>query len=175
MTAAPTTMFIGVLPPDPLVVRVRQWQAALNHVITTPHITLKAPGQWSAAQLAACRSSVATCAPFTAELSGAATFGERVIFLKAGGDGLASVHAALVAALGEGPGTFELGGYHPHLTLALSWRPLHGTWQDALASAQAEFADLEAAPLRFTVGQVALFEKQRAGQPYRVAELWALA
>ncbi|ULH16261.1 2'-5' RNA ligase family protein [Deinococcus sp. KNUC1210] len=155
--------------------RVKQWQAALGHVITTPHITLKAPGQWTAAQLAACRSSAAACAPFTVELGGPATFDERVIFLKAGGDGLAAVHATLVSALGEVPGTFELGGYHPHLTLALSWRPLHGTWQNALASARAEFADLEAAPLRFTASRVALFEKHRAGQPYQVAERWELA
>ena len=84
-------------------------------------------------------------------------------------------NAALTGAIGEAPGAFELSGYHPHLTLALSWRPLRGTWQAAQASALAEFADLEDTPLRFEVREVALFEKDAPGQPYRVAERWALA
>ena len=62
MTTQPSTRFIGVLPPEALTARVRRWQAALEHSITTPHVTLKAPGQWSAEQLAACRQAAATFA-----------------------------------------------------------------------------------------------------------------
>ncbi|WP_310583132.1 hypothetical protein [Deinococcus sp.] len=35
---------MGVLPPPELSARILAWQRALGHVITTPHITLKAPG-----------------------------------------------------------------------------------------------------------------------------------
>ena len=167
--------FIGIEPPHAVKERVLGWQATFEHSITAPHVTLKAPGQLTPAQRLACRETVAQVEPFDAQIGGVATFGQRVIFLKAGGEGLTRLHAALVKAVGEPAGPFELGGYHPHLTLMLNWRPMYGDWHDAHASAQAEFADLEAQPLRFTVRQVALFQKEEAGQPYTVAECWALA
>ena len=167
--------FVGLEPPAALKERVLGWQARFEHAITAPHVTLKAPGTLTPAQRQACREAAASTEAFDAEIGGAATFGERVIFLKAGGEGLTRLHAALVAAVGEPAGPFELSGYHPHLTLLLNWRPMLGDWQGALASAHTEFADLEAQPLRFTVRQVALFQKDEAGQPYTVAERWRLA
>ncbi|WP_425147556.1 2'-5' RNA ligase family protein [Deinococcus sp.] len=150
------------------------WQAARRHVVTAPHVTLKAPGPLSAAQQRACREAAERFGPFELELGGPQTFGERVISLRAGGEAVSRLHAALVAAVGDPPGEFELGGYHPHLTLALAYRPLLGGWADALASARAEFADLDAQPLRFAVQAVALFYKDKPGQPYEVVERWML-
>lgn len=174
MTAAPT-FFVGVLPPADLAGRVLAWQARLEHVVTAPHVTLKAPGQFSGARLAACERACARSPAFEVRLGGVQTFPDRVVYLSASGPGLHALHSGLVAATGQSAGPFELEGYHPHLTLALGWRPLAGAWADVLASAQAEFADLEGAPLRFTVSEAALFRKDRAGEPYRQVARWPLS
>lgn len=176
--SCPPTFFVGLIPPPEFAARVLAWQAALGHVITAPHVTLRAPRQEQQATPALLEAFRHTCArtrPFSVTLGGVGTFGERVIFLKVGEAGVGRLHADLVAASGEAPGEFELGAYHPHLTLALSWRAVRVDWADALASARAEFADLEAAPLDFTVREAALFRKTTPGEPYREAARWGFA
>lgn len=168
------TFFVGVLPPPVLSARILAWQLALGHVITAPHVTLKAPGNLNAEQLLACREVCRRTPPFDLRLSGVQTFGQRVIYLAAGGEGLPALHGALVAAVGHPAGEFELDHYHPHLTLALSYRPIQLPWPDVLASAHREFADLGRAPLTSQVQHAALFRKDAPGQPYREAERWAL-
>lgn len=168
------TFFIGVVPPAALAERVLAWQARLEHAITAPHVTLKAPGQFSEVQLAACERACARTPAFEVQLGAVQTFPDRAVYLSASGPGLHPLHTELVAAVGLATGPFELEGYHPHLTLALAWRPLAGSWAAALASAQAEFADLERAPLRFTVAEAALFRKDRAGEPYQMVSRWPL-
>ena len=176
MTGLPApTFFVGVVPPPALTERVLAWQARLEHVITAPHVTLKAPGQFSESQLAACERACARTPAFEVQLGAVQTFPDRVVYLSASGPGLHALHTELVTAAGLSAGPFELAGYHPHLTLALGWRALSGSWADALASAQAEFADLERVPLRFTVTEAALFQKDRAGEPYRTVSRWPLA
>ena len=168
------SFFVGVLPPPVVSARILAWQLALGHVITAPHVTLKAPGNLNAEQVLACREVCRRTPPFDLQLGGVQTFGQRVIYLAAGGEGLSALHAALVAAVGDPAGEFELDQYHPHLTLALSYRPLQLPWPDVLASAQTEFADLELAELDFQVQHAVLFRKDAPGQPYREAERWAL-
>lgn len=168
------TFFLGVLPPPVLSARILAWQRALGHVITAPHVTLKAPGHLSAEQLLACREVCRRTPPFNLQLGSVQTFGGRVIYLSSEGSGLAALHAALVAAVGHPAGEFELDSYHPHLTLALSYRPIQPPWPEVLASARSEFADLGRAPLTFQVRQATLFRKDTPGQPYRDAERWAL-
>jgi len=172
--AAPT-YFVGIVPPAALTERVLAWQARLEHVVTAPHVTLKAPGQFSGAQLTACEQACARTPAFEVQLGAVQTFPDRVVYLSASGAGLHALHAELVAAAGRSAGRFELEGYHPHLTLALGWRPLNAAWASALASAQDEFADLGRAPLRFTVTDAALFRKHRAGEPYRIVSRWPLS
>ncbi len=172
-TAGPI-LFIGVRPPPELSDRVLRWQARLGHQVTPPHVTLKAPPGLCEAPLPACKTACESVPPFELELGGVETFGRRVISLSAAGPGLHRLHRALVEAVGLPPTAQELGGYHPHLTLALARRPLAGIWEDALASARAEFAELDARPLHAQVREAALFRKERPGQPYRVATLWPL-
>jgi 2'-5' RNA ligase len=183
------TFFIGVPPAPELSARIFRWQHTLEHVITVPHITLKAPGQLSAAQVAACRSVCQRTPPFVVSLGGVQTFGERVIFLdvQTTGAGLHALHSGLVKAvddLNDQPDSvdrtagFELERYHPHLTLALSWRPIQfkhvQDWAGVLASARAAFADLEALPLQVEMQEGVLFRKDRPGEPYQEAERWPL-
>ena len=180
--------FIGALPPAPLSARITDWQQALAHTITAPHVTLKAPGHLSAAQLDAC-AEVCRCAPaFEVHLGGVQTFGERVVFLEAFGAGLHALHAQLVSAVGETVTPFELSGYHPHLTLAVSWRPLQTgrleagdleanspeNWAGVLSHARASFADLASSPIPFAVTEAALFRKDVPGQPYQEVTRWKL-
>ena len=146
----------------------------MGHAITAPHVTLKAPGGLNAEQILACREVCLHTPPFEVQLGGVQTFEGRVIYLAASGKGLSALHAALVAAVGDPAGEFELDHYHPHLTLALSYRPIQLPWPDVLASARSEFADLERAPLAFQAQQAVLFRKDVPGQPYQVAERWAL-
>ncbi|MGI8748603.1 MAG: 2'-5' RNA ligase family protein [Deinococcus sp.] len=178
LVAAPRTAgpihFIGVRPPPELSDRVLRWQARLGHQITPPHVTLRAPPGLREAHLPACEAACEGVPSFELELGGVGTFGRRVISLSAAGPGLRRLHRALVEAVGLPSTTQELDGYHPHLTLALARRPLAGSWEDALASARAEFAKLDAQPLHFQVREAALFRKERPGQPYRVAALWPL-
>ena len=166
--------FVGVLPPPELSARILAWQRALGHVITTPHVTLKAPGGLNAQQALACREVCRRTPPFDLWLGGVQTFGGRVIYLAASGKGLSALHAALVAAVGTPAGEFELDNYHPHLTLALGYRPVRYPWPDVLASAYSEFADLERAAVTCQVRDAALFRKDVPGQPYLEAERWAL-
>ena len=168
------TFFVGALPLPVLSARILVWQLALGHAITAPHVTLKAPGGLNAQQILACREVCRRTPPSGLQLGGVQTFGGRVIYLAASGEGLPVLHAALVTAVGNPAGEFELGGYHPHLTLALSYRPTQLPWPDVLASAHREFADLERAPLSFKVQHAVLFRKDAPGQPYREAERWAL-
>ena len=172
------TLFVGLRPPPVLAERARSWQRSLGHEITAPHVTLKAPGRLSAPQILACREACRHAAPFQVRIGGVGSFGERVIFLRAEGPNLTALHCALVAAVGQEPGGFELDGYHPHLTLAVNWRPMrpglgHG-WAEVLASAEAEFADLEHAPLDFTAREVVLYRKDAPGQPYVEDRVWTL-
>ena len=166
--------FVGVLPPPELSARILAWQRALGHVITTPHITLKAPGGLNAQQALACREVCRRTPPFDLWLGGVQTFRGRVIYLAASGKGLSALHAALVAAVGTPAGEFELDNYHPHLTLALGYRPVRYPWPDVLASAYSEFADLERAAVTCQVRDAALFRKDVPGQPYLEAARWAL-
>ena len=166
--------FVGVLPPPELSARILAWQRALDHLITAPHVTLKAPGKLNAQQTLACREVCRRTPPFDLRLGGVQTFGGRVIYLAASGEGLSALHAALVAAVGIPAGEFELDNYHPHLTLALSYRPVQHPWPDVLASARIEFADLERAAVTGQVLDAALFRKDVPGQPYQEAEYWAL-
>ena len=165
---------MGALPPPGLNARILAWQLALGHVITAPHVTLKAPGTLNAEQLLACREVCRRTPSFDLLLRGVQTFGQRVIYLAVSGEGLPALHAALVAAVGDPAGEFELDGYHPHLTLALSYRPIQLPWPDVLASAHREFADLGRAPLTSQMQHAALFRKDMPGQPYQEAERWAL-
>jgi 2'-5' RNA ligase len=181
--------FVGAVPPDPLSAWISGWQLDLAHVVTSPHVTLKAPGHLNAAQLAACAEACRLTPAFEAVLGGVQTFGERVIFLEAAGAGLHTLHARLVAAVGESATSFELGGYHPHLTLAVSWRPFRvgglesghpgdwdklGDWARLLDHARASFEDLRSAPLPFCVTEAALFRKEAPGQVYREITRWKL-
>ena len=166
--------FVGVLPPPELSARILAWQRALGHVITTPHVTLKAPGELNAQQALACREVCRRTPPFDLWLGGVQTFRGRVIYLAASGKGLSALHAALVAAVGTPAGEFELDNYHPHLTLALGYRPVRYPWPDVLASAYSEFADLERAAVTCQVRDAALFRKDVPGQPYLEAARWAL-
>lgn len=163
-----------MLPPPELSARILAWQQALGHAITAPHVTLKAPGGLNAQQIPACREVCRRTPPFGMRLGGVQTFGGRVVHLAAIGEGLSALHAALVAAVGTPAGEFELDHYHPHLTLALSYRPIQLPWPDVLASAQTEFADLELAELVFQVQEAVLFRKDVPRQPYQEAERWAL-
>lgn len=186
-TAGESLYFVGALPPAALSARIAGWQQALAHVVTAPHVTLKAPGPLSAAQLDACAQACRRAPPFEVALGDVQTFAERVIFLEAVGAGLHALHAQLVAAVGESASRFELGDYHPHLTLAVSWRPLQvgglerghpdhwpENWAEVLAHARASFADLRSSPLTFSVTEVALFRKDRPGQPYQEVARWKL-
>lgn len=177
---APTaaTLFVGLRPPPVVAERARVWQSALRHEITEPHVTLKAPGRLSGPQIMACTEACRGAAPFRVRIGGVQTFDERVIYLRAEGAGLTAMHRTLVAAVGQAPGEFELDGYHPHLTLAVNWRPmrpgLSEGWTEVLASAQAEFADLRRAPLNFTAREVVLYRKDAPGQPYVEDRVWTL-
>lgn len=163
----PTTFFVGITPPTEFAARVFSWQAGLEHIITAPHVTLLAPAagpqrrwQAAAAQVAANHLPVAV------KLGGPAFFGSRVIFLKVDAPGLHDLHRALVEALGDQPGEFALEHYHPHLTLALSWRAMNLPWDGAADRAQQVFGELDAQPLTFTARELVLFGKVEAGQPY---------
>ncbi|MGY2893472.1 2'-5' RNA ligase family protein [Deinococcus sp. UYEF24] len=180
--------FIGALPPAPLSARIAGWQQALAHAITAPHVTLKAPGQLSAAQLDACAEACRRTPAFEMHLGGVQTFGDRVVSLEAVGAGLHALHARLVAAVGESATPFELTGYHPHLTLAVSWRPFRlggleegvtvkgdpEAWPGLLEHARASFADLSSRPPTFPVTEAALFRKDVLGQPYQEVTRWSL-
>lgn len=170
--------FVGLLPPPALADQIVTWQRRLEHDITVPHVTLKAPAHLSAEQLAACQRACRHRAPFEVTLGGVGTFDERVIYLTTRGEGLKPLHAALVAAIGEPVSRTELDGYHPHLTVALSRRPLNpgllGNWAGVLGDARREFARLEHEPLRFTVSEAVLFSKERPGQPYSQPARWPL-
>ncbi len=168
------TFFVGALPPPVLSARILAWQHALGHAITAPHVTLKAPGRLNAEQILACREACRRTPPFGMQLGGVQTFGQRVIYLAASGEGLSALHAKLVAAVGHPVAEFELDGYHPHLTLALDHRPIRLPWPEVVASARNEFDDLERAPVVFSVQDIILFRKDAPGQPYREAERWAL-
>jgi 2'-5' RNA ligase len=180
------TYFVGIRPPALLAQQIRLWQQQLGHVITEPHVTLKAPGTWEDRQIEECRLACQRMPRFRVRVRGVQTFGERVISLRVSGPGLNALHGSLVAAVGEAPGTFELASYHPHLTLALSWRPMQTSpgassgldwplnWVSVLASAQTEFASLETAPLEFVVREAVLYRKQRPGEPYQEAACWEL-
>ena len=91
--------FVGVLPPPELSARILAWQRALDHLITAPHVTLKAPGGLNAQQTLACREVCRRTPPFDLRLGGVQTFGGRVIYLAASGEGLSALHTALVAAV----------------------------------------------------------------------------
>ncbi|WP_407538734.1 2'-5' RNA ligase family protein [Deinococcus radiomollis] len=180
--------FVGVVPPASLGDRVAAWQQALSHVVTPPHVTLKAPGHLSAAQLDACAEVCRATPAFRVQLGGVQTFGDRVIYLEAAGAGLHALHARLVVAVGESATPFELAGYHPHLTLAVGWRSfrlsgLEGSepgkvdperWAELLEHARASFADLSSRPVLFDVTEAVLFRKDAPGQPYRELTRWAL-
>ncbi|WP_310583133.1 2'-5' RNA ligase family protein [Deinococcus sp.] len=125
-------------------------------------------------QALACREVCRRTPPFDLWLGGVQTFRGRVIYLAASGKGLSALHAALVAAVGTPAGEFELDNYHPHLTLALGYRPVRYPWPDVLASAYSEFADLERAAVTCQVRDAALFRKDVPGQPYLEAARWAL-
>jgi 2'-5' RNA ligase len=180
------TYFVGVRPPALLAQQICLWQQRLGHVITEPHVTLKAPGRWEDGQIEECRLACQRMPRFQVRVGRVQTFGERVISLTVSGPGLNALHGSLVAAVGEAPGTFELSAYHPHLTLALSWRPMTGrpagssgldwplNWVSVLASAQTEFAALQDAPLEFEAREAVLYRKQRPGEPYHEADCWAL-
>ena len=161
------TFFIGITPPPEFAARVLAWQAKLEHVVTAPHVTLLAPAglpeeRWqSVAEQVAARH-----APAPVTLGGVDGFGDRVIFLRVDAPKLRFIHADLVATLGEAPGEFALENFHPHLTLALSWRRMNVDWEEAVSGAHSAFADLAAEPLTFTASALALFGKAEAGQPY---------
>ncbi len=164
------------MPPPALTDRVLAWQAHLGHIITAPHVTLLAPAalpepRWRdvAAQVAERQP------PVEVEVGGAGGFGDRVIFLKIRAPGLRALHRDLVDTLGEVPGAFALEQYHPHLTLALGWRPLSGSWNAAVRSAEAEFGSLDTAPLMFKARALVLFGKAAPGQPYTERRRFALA
>ncbi len=173
---AAEALFVGLRPPPVLAGRALAWQRSLGHEITEPHVTLKAPGRLSGPQISACREACRQALPFQVRVGGVGRFGERVVFLRAEGPGLTALHRALVAAVGQEPGGFELDGYHPHLTLAVNWRPMRlgQSWAEVLASAEAEFADLERTPLDFTAREVVLYRKDAPGQPYAEDRVWTL-
>ena len=182
--------FVGAVPPAPLGTRIAGWQQALSHVVTAPHVTLKAPCHLSAAQLDACAEVCRYAPAFEVRLGGVQTFGERVVFLEAVGAGLHALHALLVTAVGESATPFELAGYHPHLTLAVGWRPfrLSGPeggkgkpekgdpehWAELLEHVRTSFADLSSRPVLFDVTEAVLFRKDAPGQPYRELTRWTL-
>ncbi|AWN22072.1 hypothetical protein DKM44_01475 [Deinococcus irradiatisoli] len=175
MTAPASTFFIGIVPPPPFAARVRAWQAKLNHDVPEPHVTLLAPApvpeaRWHAvAALVATRRTAAEV-----RLGGVERFGDRVIFLKVDAPELGILHRDLVETLGEAPGEFALDKYHPHLTLALSWRPMNSGWTEALKSAQAEFGFIDLAPLSFEARELVLFGKAAPGHPYTERQRFAL-
>lgn len=172
------TFFVGLRPPPLLAERALAWQRSLGHEITEPHVTLKAPGRLSELHTAACGEVCRHAAPFPVRIGGVQTFGERVIYLRAEGAGLAALHHALVAAVGQEPGDFEMDNYHPHLTLAVNWRPMRpgvgDSWSEVRASAEAGFADLVRTPLDFTAHEVVLYRKNAPGQPYLEDRVWML-
>jgi len=162
-----STFFLGITPPPELSARVLAWQAELEHVVTAPHVTLLAPAELPLEHWKSVAGQVAARhAPVLVKLGGPDFFGARVIFLRVDAPDLRAVHADLVHTLGETPGEFALENFHPHLTLALSWRSLNVGWAEAVRRAQATFAGLDAAPLMFEARQLVLFGKDGAGQPY---------
>ena len=169
---------MGLRPPPLLADRALAWQRSLGHEITEPHVTLKAPGRLSESQIAACSEASRGAAPFPVQIGGVQTFGERVIYLRAEGAGLTTLHRALVAAVRQEPGDFELDNYHPHLTLAVNWRPMRpgvgDNWSEVRASAEAGFADLVRTPLDFTAREVVLYRKNAPGRPYVQDRVWTL-
>ena len=64
------TFFVGALPPVALSRQVTAWQGRLNHVVTAPHITLKAPGRYSAEQLDGFRQVCGRTSPFEVLMAG---------------------------------------------------------------------------------------------------------
>ena len=170
------TFFIGIVPPPELTARVLSWQARLEHVVTAPHVTLLAPADLPEAQWQRVAAEVAARhAPVAVKLGGPDFFGSRVIFLKVDAPGLQAVHTDLVQTLAQPPGEFALKNYHPHLTLALSWRPMNMSWDEAANSAHSEFGELDTVPLSFTARELVLFGKAQPGQPYTERARFALA
>ncbi|GGJ82239.1 2'-5' RNA ligase family protein [Deinococcus aquiradiocola] len=171
--------FVGLRPPPDLAAQVTAWQARMGHVITEPHVTLKAPGPYTPAQLGALRAACAAHPPFDVTLGGVRMFGQRVVYLRVDGDGPHRLHAALVGALDLPPGEFELQHYSPHLSVALGWRPvrpdLNGDWNAVQDDARQEFAALETAPVTFRVTGAVLYRKPVPGAPYRPGAEWPLA
>ena len=161
------SFFIGLTPPPDFAARVLRWQAELHHAVTAPHVTVLAPAAGPPERWQSVAAAVAPRhSPITVRLGGPNFFGSRVIFLKVDAPGLRRVHTDLVAALGEEPGEFALENYHPHLTLALAWRPMNTAWETAVAAAQREFGELDGQPLTFLARELVLFGKAEAGQPY---------
>ncbi|GAA4013950.1 2'-5' RNA ligase family protein [Deinococcus rubellus] len=161
------TFFLGVTPPPDVAARVLAWQTELEHVTTAPHVTLLPPTERPEARWQqVARQIAARHAPVPVKLGHPDFFGSRVIFLRVDAPGLETIHADLVHTLGEAPGEFALENFHPHLTLALSWRSLNVGWAEAVRSAKATFHDLEAEPLSFTASELVLFGKDETGQPY---------
>lgn len=161
------TFFIGITPPPDFAARVLAWQTELKYVVTAPHVTLLAPAELPEARWRQVAGQVAARhAPATVTLGGVNSFGTRVIFLRVDAPELRFVHADLVHTLGKAPGEFALAHFHPHLTLALSWRSLNVSWGEAVGHAQAAFAYLEATPLTFVASELVLFGKDEAGPLY---------
>ena len=171
----PATFFIGITPPPEFAARVQRWQAGLEHLVTAPHVTLLFPAELPERRWVEAASSVAARhSPVPVRLGGPDSFGSRVIFLKVDAPGLHAVHTDLVEALNEPPGEFALEKYHPHLTLALAWRPMNTRWQPAVSSARHEFAGQDTRPLEFVARELVLFGKAAPGQPYTERARFAL-
>jgi 2'-5' RNA ligase len=169
------TFFLAVTPPEAFTARVVEFQTQIGHVMTPPHITLLAPSQRPEAEWVELAQTVAgRHHPAEIALGGVGTFGSRVIFLTPTAPSLQPIHDDLVRTQGGPPGEFDLKNYHPHLSIALSWRPLAVSWDEALTQAKRAFGELDGAPLHFTASELILFRKDVSGGIYTPQARFAL-
>ena len=158
--------FLGLAAPPEFAREVQAWQRSLSHVITAPHITLKAPGGLTddLAWLPQVQQACARFSPLVVTLSGVRTFGKRVIYLGVRGERLPDLHRALLAAVSPARRLAHEGeGYTPHLTIVLTDAPLGVPFGEALELARRTFT----APVSFTADSVRLYRKPIPGTPYQ--------
>lgn len=141
--------FIGIVPPVECRKRIRhfreRWHSA-RHVVTEPHITVKAQGGLTE-DLAWVRHVCSAIDPFAVTLEEPRGFGETVVYLNVYAPGLMTVHKRLVETMSLSVETlqhyFEGDLYVPHLTLGQSaWGMTQGELREMYRQARVELASL---------------------------------
>ncbi|KQX51234.1 MULTISPECIES: 2'-5' RNA ligase family protein [unclassified Paenibacillus] len=123
--------FIGIVPPDEYKEQIaafrNRWVSNRLKDVVEPHITVKAQGgltedtRW----LDNVREICTSIKSFRLSMSGPATFGSAVIFLGVESEEIYVLHKLLVDKVSPSPELidryFELGRFHPHLTLGQTY------------------------------------------------------